>query len=189
MAQYPLWYTSPVTTSTRLTLEEFLAMPDIDERRLELIDGEVYEKMSPRWGHGRLALLIGSALDEFGYAAVEPRAVIEPAPDLGPSSPLPDVAFYRENPPDDDDWMRVPPDIAVEILSKDQNRRELRLKIDIYRAFGVPVVWVIDQQRASVDVYEGDARRVLQGDDVLKCSLIPEFALPLSDLFERPSRN
>ncbi len=173
-----------MTTSTRLTLEEFLAMPDIDERRLELIDGEVYEKRSPRWGHGRLALLIGGVLDEFGYAAVEPRAVIHPAPDRGPSSPLPDVAFYRDNPPDDDDWMRRPPDIAVEILSKDQSRRDMLPKVGIYRGSGVPVVWVVDPERTSVDVYEHDIRRTLSSDDALTCSLIPELHLPLVDLFE-----
>jgi hypothetical protein len=31
-----------------MSLEEFLALPDIDERRLELIDGQVCEKISPR---------------------------------------------------------------------------------------------------------------------------------------------
>ncbi|MCA9829991.1 MAG: hypothetical protein R3B97_05490 [Dehalococcoidia bacterium] len=40
---------------TRLSLDEFLAMPGIDEQRLELIDGEVVEKVPPRWGHGRIA--------------------------------------------------------------------------------------------------------------------------------------
>ena len=34
-----------MVTQTRMTLEEFLALPGIDEQRLELIDGEVYEKM------------------------------------------------------------------------------------------------------------------------------------------------
>ena len=63
-----------MTTKTRLTLEEFLRMPDIEERRLELIDGEVYEKMSPRWGHSSLAVELAIALKPFGFVGVEPRA-------------------------------------------------------------------------------------------------------------------
>ncbi len=177
-----------MTTSTRLTLEEFLAMPGIDERRLELIDGEVYEKMSPRWGHGALAGNLWALLEEHGFAAVEPRAVIQPAPDRGPASPLPDVAFYRHNPPADDEWMERPPDIAVEILSKDQSRVEMRRKVDIYRAFGIPVVWVFDPERESVDVYEAGTLRTLSGDDVLTSVVVPEFKHRVADLYERRSR-
>ncbi len=163
-------------------------MPDIDERRLELIDGEVYEKMSPRWGHGRLALLLGSILDEFGYASVEPRAVINPAPDRRPSSPLPDVAFYRTNPPAEDEWMERPPDIAIEILSKDQSRVEMRRKVDIYRGFGVPVVWVFDPERSSVDVYELDVLRTLSGSDPLTCTVVPELRYTVGEIFESARR-
>jgi Uma2 family endonuclease len=65
-----------VSTVTRVRLEEFLAMPGIEERRLELIDGEVVEKPTPTWDHGRIALRLGSGLDEVGYASVEARAII-----------------------------------------------------------------------------------------------------------------
>jgi Uma2 family endonuclease len=48
-----------VAASARMTLQEFRAIPGFDERRLELIDGEVYEKPLPRWGHGKLAIKFG----------------------------------------------------------------------------------------------------------------------------------
>ncbi len=41
------WYADSVTTLARSRLEEFLANPTIEERRLELIDGEVCEKPTP----------------------------------------------------------------------------------------------------------------------------------------------
>jgi Uma2 family endonuclease len=80
--------------------------------------------------------------------------------------------------------MRTPPDMAVEILSKDQSRRDMLPKVGIYRGSGVPVVWLVDPERTSVDVYEHDIRRTLSSDDALTCSLIPELHLPLVDLFE-----
>ena len=100
-----------------MTLDEFLAMPGIEERRLELIDGEVHEKASRRWGHARMAGLVGQLLNTVGHAAAEPRAVIRGTANFGPSSPLPDVAFYRSAPPADDEWMTRPSDVAVVILS------------------------------------------------------------------------
>lgn len=173
-----------MVTTTRMSLKEFLALPDIDERRLELIDGEVYEKASPRWGHGRIAYLLARALDDYGFAAVEPRAIIPPGADRASSSPLPDVAFYRSDPPDEDDWMRTPPDVAVEVMSPGQSRAELRAKAAIYVDFGIEAVWVVDAERRSIDVYEGGMRRTLSGDDVLTCAGLPGFSLVVRGLFE-----
>ena len=59
-----------MTTKTRLTLEEFLRMPDIEERRLELIDGEVHEKAARRWGDGALVGELGSARHSFGFVGL-----------------------------------------------------------------------------------------------------------------------
>ncbi len=169
-----------------MTLEEFLAMPGIDERRLELIDGEVCEKVSPRWGHGRMAGFLCQLLNQFGYAAVEPRAVIRGTATLGPSSPLPDVAFYRSAPPADDEWMTRPPDVAVEILSLGQSRREMRAKVDLYQAFGIPSVWVVDLERREVEIYEEGERRILAGTDVIESQHAPGFATAVDALFAGP---
>lgn len=175
-----------MTAKTRLSLDAFLAMPDIDERRLELIDGEVYEKVSPRWGHSRIAVRLGSLLDRYGYAGGEPRAIIPESGDRGPSAPLPDLAFYREDPPGDDQWMTRPPDVAVEILSLQQSRLEMRSKVDLYISFGVKSVWVVDLERSLVDVYENGERRTLSGDDILGSDAVPGLLITINDLLRRP---
>lgn len=174
-----------MVTQTRMTLEEFLALPGIDEQRLELIDGEVYEKMSPRWGHSRLAMRLGILLEPFGIAGVEPRAIIPSSGDLGPSAPIPDLAFYLENDPQDDEWMTRPPDLAVELLSLGQNRREIRAKVDAYLRFGVRSVWVVDLERRSVDIYEGGGRRTVAGNELIQSPVVPGFAVSVNTLFER----
>ena len=174
-----------MTTKTRLTLEEFLRMPDIEERRLELIDGEVYEKMSPRWGHSSLAVELAIALKPFGFVGVEPRAIIPEAPAWGPSAPIPDLALYKTNRPKTDEWMTAPPDLVVELLSIGQSRTEMRAKASIYLGFGVPCVWIFDLERQTVDVYEGGDRRTLTATDTLSCDTLPGFAERIGELLAR----
>jgi Uma2 family endonuclease len=171
-----------------MSLESFLADPDIDERRLELIDGEVYEKSMPTWGHGTLAGQLFMALDPFGHAAVEPRAVIGAVASFDASSPIPDVAFYRQDPPSPSEWMTRPPTVAAEILSPGQSRRDMRPKVALYLAFGVDSVWIVDPVAREVEVYEGDGRRVLTNQHTLTTDAIPGFELSVAKLFERVPR-
>jgi Uma2 family endonuclease len=174
-----------MATATRLTLEEFLARPDIDERRLELIDGEVCEKASLTWGHGAIAIELGIALRPFGFAAAEPRAVVPPSGHRDGSSPIPDFAFYLDDPPPPDDWMRRPPDIAVEVRSPGQRRAELRAKVDLYRAFGVASIWLVDPERLEIEVFEHGTRQLLGLDDTITTTIVPGFSLGVRDLFLR----
>ena len=174
-----------MTTKTRLSLAEFLRMPDIEERRLELIDGEVHEKMSPRWGHSTLASQLVIALQSFGIVGVEPRAIIPDAPAWGPSAPIPDLALYKTAQPKPDEWMTRPPDLVVELLSIGQSRTEMRAKAAIYVEFGVPCVWVFDLERQTVDVYERAERRGLASADQLTCETLPGFSERIGDLFQR----
>ena len=175
-------------TALLASLEDFLADPEIDERRLELIDGEVYEKPMPTWGHGTLAVELGAALREHGFVAAEPRAVIRAVASFDASSPIPDVAFYREDPPSPKEWMARPPTIAAEILAPGQSRRDMRPKLALYLAFGIESVWVVDPAARAVEVYEGDGRRVLEEGQTLTTEAIPGFELSVAKLFERVPR-
>ena len=175
-----------MVTRTRMTLEEFLALPGIDEQRLELIDGEVYEKMSPRWGHGEIAGELYHHLRPFGRSAVEPRAIISGSGDRRDSAPLPDLAFYRSQPPARFDWMRRPPEMVAEILSPGQTRVSMRAKVDLYQSFGVRCILVFDPERELVDRYEGGELSTLALDDTLTLSVAPGFAVTVRDLLYRP---
>ncbi len=174
-----------MATKTRLTLEEFLRMPDIEERRLELIDGEVHEKAARPWGDGALVGELGSALHSFGFVGLAPRAIIPEAPSWGPSAPIPDLALYKTNRPKSDEWMTAPPDLVVELLSIGESRTEMRAKASIYLGFGVPCVWIFDLERQTVDVYEGGDRRTLTATDTLSCETLPGFAERIGELLAR----
>ncbi|MCC7365147.1 MAG: Uma2 family endonuclease [Dehalococcoidia bacterium] len=166
----------------RVALDEFLAMPGVDERRLELVDGVVHEFLGFTWRAGRVVGRIGAKLDHVGLAAVRCRAVIPPVAGSPGHSLIADVAFYRENPPAADEWMTRPPDVAVEVLSIGQSRIELRRKVDIYLHFGAGSVWVVDPERELIDVYEHGARRTLSGDHVVESAHAPGFRATVAEL-------
>jgi Uma2 family endonuclease len=172
-----------MATRTQVTLQAFLADPGIDERRLELIDGEVVEKPMPTWGHSRLAYLVCRQLEPFGYPGVEPRAIIEAAPGRPEASPIPDAAFYRTNPPARSDWMRQPPAVAIEVLSPGQSLAQMRRKVAIYESFGVESTWIIDGERQAVHVYEQAAERIFRPGEMLTSIAVPGLEFDVAVLF------
>ncbi len=169
------------TTPTRVRLHDFLLNPEIDERRLELVDGEVTEKPMPNWGHGKLAMRLCALLDAVGDASVEPRAVIESAN----ASPIPDVAYYRDAGPTWDAYMSRPPHVAIEIQSPGQTLAFLRRKAALYFSFGVESVWLVDPVNETVHILEGDTERALSGSDIIRSASAPGFESNVSDLFRR----
>ena len=79
----------------------------------------------------------------------------------------------------------IPPDIAVEVQSPSDRRKDLRAKIKEYLFYSVPLIWLIDPETRTVTVYQGtmrgtelDESDTLDGGDVL-----PGFACKVSDLF------
>jgi Uma2 family endonuclease len=172
-----------MATATRITLEQFTAIPEFDERRLELIDGEVLEKPMPTWEHGRAAAELYVATRTLGKGAVEPRAMIpESAASLG-SSPVPDFAFYLGTRPADGNWMVNPPTVAAEVLSPGQTHRCMQRKVDLYLAFGVESVWVIDLDGETFEVFEGETRRLWRAGETLRTACVPGLELDLAAFF------
>ena len=103
---------------------------------------------------------------------------------------LPDVSFIS--------WERVPnrmvpldpigdfaPDLAVEILSKGNTKREMARKRREYFFAGTRLVWLVDKDKRSVEVFTAPDQSViyaeeqtLDGGDVL-----PGFSLPVRQIF------
>src|SRR5437764_5299144 len=121
----------------RMTLEEFLALPE-EKPPLEFIDGVVTQKVAPKGRHSRLQYWISERFNRLG----EPQKLAMAFPDLRTTysgqSPVPDVAVYRwERIPCDatgqlaDDFLE-PPDIAIEIVSREQSVQWLVGKCQAY---------------------------------------------------------
>ncbi len=166
-------------------------------RLCELVDGVLVEKPMGYY-ESTLALALGYFLhlylEERPIGAVSgPDGMMKIVP---PRVRIPDVAFVR--------WERFPgrksprgrripiiaPDLAVEVLSKTNTKKEMQQKLQEYFAGGTRLVWYIDPATRSARVFTSpdrhtvvDEQGVLDGADVL-----PGFQLRLGDLFDRAEK-
>lgn len=159
---------------------------------LELIDGALVEKPMGAT-ESRLALMLGHILLQF---VEEHNLGMVYGPDgpfqLGPSLVrLPDVSFVS--------WatwkeelrgaaiLSVGPDLAVEVVSPSNTKREMTQKVRDYFLAGVQLVWLIYPATQTAEVYSApDERKRLGKTGVLEGGrLLPGFRLRLSDLFAR----
>jgi Uma2 family endonuclease len=175
------------------TIEDVAALPD-DGHRYDLIRGKLIRMSPARGRHGEISSkidwLIGNVVwpERLGrvYTA-EAGFILARGPDV---LLCPDVAFVSAErlPPDTEreQFMDLPPDLAVEVLSPSETARASREKVDAYLAAGAKVVWVVDPVRRSVAVHlASGVSEILSEDDHLDGGdLLPGFNVPVTEIFE-----
>lgn len=145
--------------TTFFAAEDLLVLPDAVN--YELVHGQLVERKSGAEASA-VAAAIGAALSAF----VLPRRLGHLfAPDCGyqcfPDDPQkvrkPDVSFVRtgrlpgERPPEG--HIRIPPDLAVEVLSPGDLAYEIDEKVEQYLAVGVKLIWVVNPKTRSVRIH------------------------------------
>ena len=187
-------------TGTRMSVDEFLDLPEIDEYRwLELDDGELYFMPRPRRAHQFLKDTLITQFRILFDSLIEPPAevytelVIIISRESGRIL-IPDLSIFLR-PPGDESDVSAPgniPDIVIEILSTDRNRDLVR-KRQLYAEAGVQEYWIFDPQNDTVLPLElsGDQyteRPTLTAADTLTTPLLPGLSIPLADLFNHRQR-
>lgn len=78
-----------------------------------------------------------------------------------------------------------PPDLAIEVLSPDQNVGRFTEKIQFYLRHGVRLVWVVDPMAETVTVHRPDADPFTLGvgDTLTGEEVLPDFTLAVADVF------
>jgi Uma2 family endonuclease len=185
------------TATRRLTVEEFLALPDDGVRRW-LIDGEVWEfGMTQRNRfHSRLLVRLGRFLDEWVERRPRPRGYVvggeagvrfnwTDADSVGV-----DLAFI---PPEVDSQQSGEssivvgiPTLVVEILSPSDSQKEVADKVQVYLKAGVKHVWIVDPDLSSVRIYRPDGRdELVTAKGVLTAEPdLPGLRIELSRVFD-----
>lgn len=159
----------------------------------ELIDGVVVEKVMSFF-ESRLAMMLVVFLEAYlkekqlGFV-VGPDAQTRVAPGR---IRIPDVAFFSWSKTKDG---RVPmdpigpyaPDLAVEILSPGNTRREMEQKRKDLFAAGTRLIWIVDVSKRSVAVYHSeDQFRMIEWEGSLDGEeVLPGFSLNIREWFER----
>jgi Uma2 family endonuclease len=174
--------------------EAFLRLPENAAKRFELQDGAIYE-MSPS---SELPTLLASELISYLRPFVRERGLgLVTAPDGGfaltPHDVLsPDVAFIRAERLTGirrRGFFQIAPDLAIEVVSPSDSIPAVQRKAARYLALGVREVWIIYPDDQTADICRAgnapDRLEVQQiaSDGALESDLLPEFRLPLPQLF------
>lgn len=143
------------------TLDDFLAIPE-EERRHELIDGEIVEKAQPGGRHGRAQAHVASTLlgpfDRRPGGGRPGGWWFATEVEVGlPAGPIvrPDLAGWRRErvpEPPSDALITTLPDWICEILSTDRGR-DLIKKKRLYHQAKVPHYWVLDPAERTLIVH------------------------------------
>lgn len=179
-----------MATTAKLTVDEFLALPDTKPGS-ELINGEIVQKSMPNVAHmmiqSLLALVVGAFVQRngLGISGPEGRCIIGPP---GGGRPLlPDFLFLaREHLAGIDlrGPIRRAPDLAVEILSPDDRMTDVTDKLRFYLLHGVRLVWLIDPDSRPLTVMTSVSEaRILSEDDILDGGdVLPGFNCAVRDI-------
>ena len=158
----------PVTAAHAMSAEAFAAWverPENSDRHFELEKGEVIELPPPKRLHGfvcaNIVKVMGRHADTqpvgFVYSN-DAGVIVERGPDTVRG---PDVAYFDDVQSAEDivaEYAKVPPVIAVEVLSPDDRVNQVALKVDEYLAFGVKQVWVVDPEAKDIAVHQVGCR-------------------------------
>jgi Uma2 family endonuclease len=174
------------TTRPSITDDDLRRLPK-DGRKYELVDGEI--RVSPAGArHGQVIVRLTVRLGAF-VAQARLGDVFDSSTGYrlrGGNVRSPDASFVsaKRLPRVPEGFLELAPDLAVEVLSPEDNPREVLDKVGEYLAAGVRLVWVIDPRasraasyRSLTDVHEIGLDGTLDGEE-----LLPGFRCPLSDL-------
>ena len=181
-----------MTVKTLLSAEAALELGDIG--RWELVKGELI-KMVPAGGtHGELTATLASVLRNFAKPrhlgkvfGAETGFYTEHDPDTVRGA---DAMFYSnervEELGDITGFLRLAPDLAVEVMSPGDTYTEVEEKVAEYFNAGVRLIWIVIPKTQSLHVYRpgNEALRLRREDKLTGEDVLPGFEIKVAELFE-----
>lgn len=170
---------------------EDLTEREIEERNLEIWEGEAIENPHSHKVHNEFAVRFLILFDEFCrnrpdvYRAGDNDGfIVSRNPDTFLS---PDAALFRIREEIPGPWHNFSPEVVVEILSPENTRPEMIHKRDLYLRAGTEQFWLVDADRKTVEIHFKDGRTMIASEGFVDCEGIAEgMKLDLGKLFEPP---
>jgi Uma2 family endonuclease len=176
-----------------LTIADLDAMPE-DDRRYEIIEGELFVSCAPDLDHQNICLNI--AVDIRHYLSSNPigKIWITPGVILSEySGVVPDLVFVgNELLEEIASGKRITgaPDLAIEVISPgaENDRRDRIVKRHLYGKHGVKEYWAVDPRKRRVEVYVLKEQtlqhwRSYAEQDEPVSSVLPAFTYRVANVF------
>lgn len=181
-------------TTEKFTSADLLLLPE-DNKRYEIIEGELYVSRSPSFEHQYTCNRLGRFLDQWND--LEDTGIVMTAPGLvfgDEDDVVPDVVWIsRERlskSVDEAGHLRATPELVIEVISpgKANEDRDRKSKLRLYSRRGAQEYWIVDWIRQQVEVYRRKRNRLtlvatLLAADQLVSPLLPGFSCAVARLF------
>jgi Uma2 family endonuclease len=175
-------------TYTAEEFETFMLLPEHGDTLFELIEGRIYPVVSNNRS-SRIGIQLGAVIviyvkqHKLGWVTGADGGYI-----VAGQRYIPDVAFMsKERQPQSSDaaYNPIAPNLAVEVLSPNDDPANLRIKIVNYLRADT-TVWIIDPDTTTVEIYTPDKQTAkLSKDDTLSGGdVLPGFEILVSDIFD-----
>jgi len=176
------------------TEDDAVAIAAREGRLFELIRGILLEKTMGYLESEltvQILILLGLFVRERGLGIVTgPDGLMRLAPGM---VRIPDVGFVSwarlgHRRPSEAPIAPFGPELAVEVLSPGNSKKEMADKLDDYFASGARLVWYIDPRAGTVTVHEAPGRAtVLRGEEMLTGGeVLPGFEIAVAALLALP---
>jgi Uma2 family endonuclease len=140
--------------NVKFTYHDYLSLSD--ERRYELLEGELYVVPAPAVYHQRISARLFVALflfvkeHDLGELLAAPCDVVLSEEDVV----QPDILFVSKDRAGIIGTANIqgPPDLIVEILSPETKSRDVEIKRKLYAKSGVREYWIVDPSAKTIEV-------------------------------------
>jgi len=181
-----------MSSTTKLTFEEFLQLPEEPGKRFELDQGELVVEPSPTFRHNVIRNRIARHLEDFVKAKGLGHVTVENDFRLSPNIVRnPDVAFIANEPFSHMDADSSPiegvPNLAVEVVSPGNTAQDMLTKVHQYLEAGCQAVWLFYPKLKVVEIHDGAGIREITAPALLEEGKLftgHKYALPLAHVFD-----
>jgi len=174
-----------------VTYEEWLRMPEVQDAIEEVVNGEITIMPPNKLNHAvvvqKLFSALAAQLDQRHFLVVVANfgLIISKSP---LTSRVPDLAvFDLSTLVEQDGYIHSAPQLAVEVLSPANTRREREEKLNDYAAIGTPEVWVISPEAKTVEILVLEDARLhrsaILAEGVLKPVRFPGVEINIADIW------
>ena len=180
-----------------MTPDEFLVYP-LSSVSAELVRGELRVTPPPGGPHGctatNLVVLLAAYVKGREHGRVFADGVGYELIQLPHTVRSPDASFVRFNRLPQEGigpgFLKLAPDLAVEVLSPSESASDLEEKLDDYRGCGTPLIWVVDPVRRTVMIVASDSpvRWLHETDTLDGGEVIPGFLCGVAEIVEGIAR-
>jgi Uma2 family endonuclease len=176
------------------TFDDLLKQQD-DGKLYELVRGQLVEKTMASlamWIAWRISVLIGEYLKSDPRGWVLTEQPVNCFPWMGNHGRRPDVAYFDfdRHPGPNNKPITVAPNMAVEVLSPNDDAIELDVKVEEYFKAGIDLVWVVNPETKTVraQLPDGSAHVFHEHDTITAEPVLPAFRISVRDFVNPPRK-